>query len=256
MLKIFFLLSMVYYSESIEFKKGLVGGDMILTKRQYEEHYIKHSHERNLAGINGADKLWKIYRNSNKFEIPWGFNFINEKSQTSSLQDSYKSMIQDAFDTVEDEVKYIKFVPYDSQIHTDFITVGQYETGCFSKVGRSGNGIQTINLHSTCISKGTTMHEILHALGFYHEHSRSDRDIYIVINNENIISDYTSNFEKQTNSESNGVSYDYGSIMHYSAYAFSKDPTSLKTIVAPEEIGQRDHLSEKDIFQLQLRNHS
>ena len=32
-----------------------------------------------------------------------------------------------------------------------------------------------------------TMHEILHALGFYHEHTRRDRNTFISINTDNIL---------------------------------------------------------------------
>ena len=39
-------------------------------------------------------------------------------------------------------------------------------------------------------------HEIMHALGFYHEHMRPDRDDYVTINENNIKAAMIHNFKK------------------------------------------------------------
>lgn len=58
--------------------------------------------------------------------------------------------------------------------------------GCYSSVGKRG-GRQTINYPQWCLdSHGSTMHEMYHALGFYHEQSRYDRDNYVTIMWNNI----------------------------------------------------------------------
>lgn len=74
------------------------------------------------------------------------------------------------------------------------------------------------------------MHFVV-ALGFYHMQSSSDRDNYVNILWENIIDGMQSNFNAYSPSDITRFStpYDYQSIMHYGAYAFSKN--GLPTIV-------------------------
>ena len=62
------------------------------------------------------------------------------------------------------------------------------------------------------------MHELGHAIGFAHEHTRTDRDTYVTINFTNIESDKLSNFELKTDFVTNGISYDISSLMHYKPY--------------------------------------
>lgn len=52
---------------------------------------------------------------------------------------------------------------------------------CFSSVGNQHVGKQRLSIGKNCDRLGTVEHEFLHALGFWHEQSRADRDDYVNI---------------------------------------------------------------------------
>ena len=52
-------------------------------------------------------------------------------------------------------------------------------------IGRQG-GRQQVSLGNGCGTTGVAIHEMMHALGFFHEQSRRDRDGYIRIEWNNI----------------------------------------------------------------------
>jgi astacin len=124
-------------------------------------------------------------------------------------------------------------------------------TGCSSYVGMQG-GMQPVNIADWAIY-GNVIHEVCHAAGLWHEHSRKDRAAYINLNFSNIKPEAKHNFDMtQAEGQDSGV-YDYDSIMHYGAYAFAIDrshPTI--TPVQSARIGQRDHLSAGDTAGLKV----
>ncbi|MEJ7766636.1 MAG: M12 family metallopeptidase [Chitinophagaceae bacterium] len=122
-------------------------------------------------------------------------------------------------------------------------------SGCASYVGKQG-GRQDITIGSC--SRGSIAHEILHSSGLWHEQSREDRDNYITINWANIEDGKSHNFNKHISDGIDIGNYDYGSIMHYSKTAFSKNGGNTIDIKMPPgtattTIGQRNGLSAKDI---------
>jgi len=134
-----------------------------------------------------------------------------------------------------------------------YVRITSQNSGCWaSQLGYGGEYEHRLNLQDnsegTCMLKGTVVHEILHILGFDHEQTRPDRDQYIDIKWDNIITQYSSQFYKNADpsntnakacsgetgdeqdncysgnvAETFGVQYDYGSVMHYGQYAFSNN---------------------------------
>ena len=76
----------------------------------------------------------------------------------------------------------IRFHPKSTETSYVYIKRGAVGTGCYSFVGRHSSRPNIVNLqYNGCITRGIVAHELLHALGFYHEQSRPDRDDYVYI---------------------------------------------------------------------------
>ncbi|CAG7709682.1 unnamed protein product [Allacma fusca] len=139
-----------------------------------------------------------------------------------------------------------------------FIRDGQ---GCSSFVGRRGEKIGqevTLNRAVGCVTKGIVIHELVHAIGFWHEQSRTDRDDYVTVNLDHVPEENRHNFVKYTTQEAFdfGVPYDFDSVMHYSNRAFVNEEglrKGVKSIVPKKygvKIGQRTHLSRWDALKI------
>jgi hypothetical protein len=55
-------------------------------------------------------------------------------------------------------------------------------------VGKRGNGPQAISIGKNCDKFGIVVHELGHVVGFWHEHTRPDRDDNVQIVTKNIMS--------------------------------------------------------------------
>jgi len=117
---------------------------------------------------------------------------------------------------------------------------------CASWVGFQNSGPQSIYSGDNC-STGSMIHEIGHALGLLHEHTRPDRDNFVSVDWSNITSGKEHNFEILSDGLPLGE-YDYGSIMHYGERFFSANgaPTLRPIMNTNSTIGQREAASDGD----------
>ncbi|XP_052815771.1 zinc metalloproteinase nas-14-like isoform X2 [Mya arenaria] len=183
--------------------------------------------------------------------VPYQFDVLLNETELLTVREAI-SDIQGL--TGGDCVKFVPKRPSDR----DFIYITSRNTGCFSKVGRQGgNQTVTVSRVSACVTRGIVMHELLHALGFWHEHTRIDRDEYIEVVELNILYNHKTDFHVNKNAKILVPEYDYYSVMHCKTNQFSisdnlktvriKDPTVNEALV-----GQRLNLSSKDVLRIKL----
>ncbi|XP_053305219.1 astacin-like metalloendopeptidase [Spea bombifrons] len=134
---------------------------------------------------------------------------------------------------------------------SDYVSI-EPGSGCWSVIGKT-RGSQVVSLsRAGCMWHGIIQHEVLHSLGFIHEHNRSDRDDYVDIIYKYIRADERDNFNKMPTNNL-GLQYDYSSVMHYGRYAFSNTSDQATIIPKPNpavEIGQRYGVSNLDVAKL------
>lgn len=176
----------------------------------------------------------------------------------SNFSGEHRALFKQAMRYWENET-CVQFVERQPSHHPNYIVFTERACGCCSFVGRRGNGPQAISIGKNCDKFGIVVHELGHVVGFWHEHTRPDRDKHVQIITRNIVAGQEYNFNKLTEEEVNslGLNYDYESIMHYAKNTFSKS-SSLDTILPKGilrgriEIGQRIRLSSGDVAQTNI----
>lgn len=199
-------------------------------------------------------QMQQINSNRNKRKITadmtlrWNDNYVPYKFGQNDEQ--WQKQINEALRYWEREtcLKFVQDGPGDA-LYFD------RGSGCYSSVGRLG-GDQLISIGYGCETLGIISHEVGHALGFWHEQERGDRDSYVKINLQNAIPGTEGNFGKRSSLEliTLDIPYDLGSVMHYAANSFSNE--SLRYTVDPIDqkyrstIGNRVAPSFTDIKQI------
>jgi len=210
---------------------GLFQGDIKLSPEQ----------ERQLTerqGITNTNNLWPKNPATGKVVIP--YTMVHTGSQKTTIERAMATYAAaTCFEFVErtDETDYI-----------EIISAG----GCWSYVGKIGGRQQLSLARNGCVYEYIVIHELMHAVGFFHEQSRYDRDNYVTINWDNICCGARGNFEAETssNTQLHNQPYDYNSLMHYGEYDFSTQYNVLKVIVAKDgtsPLGNEEGLTQIDI---------
>ncbi|XP_055342425.1 uncharacterized protein LOC129590980 isoform X2 [Paramacrobiotus metropolitanus] len=125
---------------------------------------------------------------------------------------------------------------------------------CQAGIGRHAGRPTLVKLHQQCLTSGIIQHELLHALGFLHEHSRPDRDEHISIVEDNMRPEVSkTNYQKMSKMATFGLPYDAESIMHY-GLEVSKSPDKpaivFKRSPPPRWMGQQYGLSPLDVAKI------
>ncbi|XP_055632677.1 hatching enzyme 1.2-like [Toxorhynchites rutilus septentrionalis] len=161
------------------------------------------------------------YQNSNRWT-----NAIIPYKYIGNFTAAHKTIIETAMKYLMRDT-CVKFVEHTNEPF--YTSIDSAPSGCWSYVGMIwNNDYNKVNLEIPgCIDTGTASHELMHAMGFHHEHVRPDRDDWISINRSalhsfyNTDSFYDSAYLKRpwNITELYGQDYNYTSVMHYSAWA-------------------------------------
>uniref|UniRef100_A0A914KR80 Metalloendopeptidase n=1 Tax=Meloidogyne incognita TaxID=6306 RepID=A0A914KR80_MELIC len=195
----------------------LFENDILLTLNQAEDILKEIKQSPNLRRRSGRQAISNTRSFWENTTIPYTFN-------VAQTNDEWRKSIQNAHRHIEG-LTCFRFVHYENERELGNKDYLQYFRGggCWSQIGRIG-GRQPISIGYGCESLGIVAHETLHALGLWHEQSRTDRDNHIRVNFDAVMPGTESNFEKRSEQTVDNMDqpYDLGSTMHYGSKAFSQ----------------------------------
>jgi uncharacterized protein (TIGR03437 family) len=126
-----------------------------------------------------------------------------------------------------------------------YVRIRSVDSGCSSAVGRTG-GEQHVNLADGC-STVTTVHELGHAIGFWHTQARLDRDRHVRVRYENIERAAWGQYDSRLSDGVDLGPYDYNSVMHYTDRGFASKPgPTMQSVPLGIPLGVTSGLSAAD----------
>src|SRR5262249_36049636 len=130
--------------------------------------------------------------------------------------------IQDAIDFWQANTN-VRFRPRTDELHYVRFVAGKEANACRSDVGvqQAGSTVPVAQRIFCDLGSGALVHEIGHALGLWHEHAREDRDAFITVHRENIMSDNAGDLDQHVSDGTVVGDYDYDSVMHYRVGQFA-----------------------------------
>ena len=185
-------------------------------------------------------RLWPRGRIPYKFAtVRFRFSSAEKKQVRKAIREFHRKTCIRFYKRRRNERDFIKIVKVSEDGDRD---------SCSSYVGRIG-GAQEITLGPSCYDKSTIIHELMHALGFYHEHSRRESRDYVTVRgyipgipNSNI------DVHRKHHPVVRNSPYDICSIMHYGKSAFNDlyDYDSK----CPHDMGEAKTFSKSDLKRL------
>lgn len=145
-----------------------------------------------------------------KKERIWDFGVIPYEID-GNFSGGHKALFKQAMKHWEN-FTCIKFVERNPIDHPNYIVFTERPCGCCSFVGKRGQGAQAISIGKNCDKFGIVVHELGHVVGFWHEHTRPDRENHVVINKVNIMTGQEYNFNKLTEEDVNSLGQAYGEL--------------------------------------------
>lgn len=174
--------------------------------------------------------------------VPYAFEAAVTPAQQSAMQSAMQQLMNAA---------NVHFQPRAAE--TDYVLIRDSSLNS-SAVGRVG-GMQVLHVLDWQ-QQYVLVHELMHVLGFWHEHQRPDRDQFVTVQWANVLPAQTYEFQVVPTAQTFGA-YDFDSVMHFAAATASSNSQPTLLVLPPNQqqqnnIGQRTHLSTGDVDALRF----